>query len=576
VLGLGACSSRPAPTPLAPTPAPVAAAPERDSLALVDSLLASLTLEQKAAQVVMPLVSGAYAAADDSALQVALRWVDSLGVGGLVVSGGSPFDIAEKLNALQRRSRVPLLVSADLEWGAGMRLRGGTAFPMMMAIGATGNPADAYMIGEAAALEGRAVGIQVNFAPDADLNNNPLNPIINVRSFGESPAAVAPLVEAYVRGLEDHGMIATLKHFPGHGDTREDSHIGLPVVMTSYQHLDSAEFVPFRAGIRAGAGAIMSAHIALPAVTGSDDPATLSSAVLTGLLRDSLRFQGLVVTDALTMGAITTRFGAADAAARAFAAGSDLLLMPSDADSAVLGVTAAVADGRVPLARLDQSVRRLVLMKWRLGLFARRTVSLDSLPETVGARRFRDEARDLAVRALTLVRDSGSVLAGLRARRSRIALIAYGDELNANVGSVVADVLRHGGDTVGYFRLWPMSGTLSYDSARATLARGREAVFITDVRPLTARGTIALPDSMADLIAATDRRRPTVLVSLGSPYLLDQTTAKSYLLAWSGVTAAERAVGLALLGTVPIGGHLPIRLPPAYPVGWGLQLPTVP
>src|SRR3989441_4999760 len=239
----------------------------------VDSLLASLTVRQQVGQLVIPWLSGSYTALDDSLFQVAARWVDSLEVGGLIISVGSPLDIAAKLNALQRRSRLPLLVSADLEWGAGMRVVGATAFPQIMAVGATGEPRDAYTIGEAAAIEGRAVGIHVNFAPDADLNNNPLNPIINVRSFGEDPRAVAHLVQEYVRGLQDHGMLATLKHFPGQGDTRQDSHIGLPVITADYLRLDSLELVPFRAGIAAGARAGVSAPHALPALPGAGGPA---------------------------------------------------------------------------------------------------------------------------------------------------------------------------------------------------------------------------------------------------------------------------------------------------------------
>src|SRR6266568_3970553 len=256
----------------------------------IDSLLNSLTVREKVAQLVMPRLSGSYTALDDSLFQVAARWVDSLEIGGVIVFAGSPFDIATKLNALQRRSRVPLLVSADLEWGAGMRVVGGTSFPHIMAVGATGDPHDAYTIAAAAASEGRAVGIHINFAPDADVNNNPANPIINTRSFGEDPRAVSRLVREYVRGLHEYGMLATIKHFPGHGDTQTDSHIGLPVIAAGYPRLDSLELVPFRAGIAAGADVVMSAHIAFPALTGSNDPGTLSAAVLTGLLRDSLHF----------------------------------------------------------------------------------------------------------------------------------------------------------------------------------------------------------------------------------------------------------------------------------------------
>jgi beta-N-acetylhexosaminidase len=536
----------------------------------VDSLLGSLTTRQKVSQLVVPWLPGAYAALDDSLFQVAARWVDSLEIGGLIVSVGSPLDIAAKLNALQRRSRLPLLVSADLEWGAGMRVVGATTFPMIMAVGATGDPRDAYAIGAAAATEGRAVGIHVNFAPDADVNNNPANPIINTRSFGEDPRAVSRLVAAYVRGLRDHGMLATLKHFPGHGDTQMDSHIGLPLITAGYDRLDSLELVPFRAGIAAGADVVMSAHIIFPDFTGPEQPATLSAAVLTGLLRDSLGFQGLVVTDALEMGAIVSRYGAAEATVRSFLAGADLLLMPADPDTAVSALTAAVASGRIAAPRLDASVRRVLQIKQRLGLFEQRTVPLDSIMPVVGSKRFQDAANDIAVRALTLVRDAGGPLRALRARRSRLALVAYGDELNSYVGQRVLEQLRQNGDTVEFFRLWPMSGASSYDSARAVIARAPATVFAANVRPISGRGTIALPDSFAQLVMATDSARPTVLVSLGSPYLLTQTpTVKSYLIAWSGVRASERAVGLALLRKVPITGRLPISLPPAYRIGAG-------
>ena len=554
--------------PLPRLPSPVATVS-------VDSLLAHLTVRQQVGQLVIPWLSGSYTALDDSLFQIAARWADSLEVGGLIISVGSPFDIAAKLNALQQRSRLPLLVSADLEWGAAMRVVGATAFPQIMAVGATGDPHDAYTIGAAAAVEGRAVGIHVNFAPDADVNNNPANPIINIRSFGEDPRTVSRLVAEYVRGLHEHGMLATLKHFPGHGDTQTDSHIGLPIITAGYARLDSLELVPFRAGIAAGADVVMSAHIAFPALTGSNEPGTLSAAVLTGLLRDSLRFPGLVATDALTMGAIVAKYGAGEATVRAFLAGSDLLLMPADPDSAVRAMTAAVATGRVTSERLAQSVRRVLEIKRRLGLFERRTVALDSIPPVVGSKRFQEAANDVAVRSLTLVRDVGGRLHALRAHRGRVALIAYADEASSGIGQLLTDLLRQGGDTVEYFRLWPMSGTLSYDTARATIARAPATVFVANVRPISGKGNIALPDSLAQLITVTDAARPTVLVSLGSPYLLNQTPAvRSYLIAWSGVRASERAVALALLGRVPIGGHLPARIPPDYPLGWGVTVPA--
>jgi beta-N-acetylhexosaminidase len=351
------------------------------------------------------------------------------------------------------------------------------------------------------------------------------------------------------------------------------------VITADYARLDSVELIPFRAGIAAGARVVMSGHIAFPAFTGSDEPATVSAAVMTGLLRDSLGFQGLVVTDALSMGAIASRYGSGEASVRALLAGSDLLVMPADPDAAVTAVAAAVAAGRVTTARLDASVRRVLEIKRRLGLFQRRTVPLDSIMRIVGAKANQDLANDMAGRALTLVRDTAGTLARLRATRSRIAVITYGDELNSFVGQRIVEALNKGGDTVTSFRLWPMSGTQSYDSARAAIARAPTVIFAANVRPISGRGTIALPDSLARLIGATDSAKPTVLVSLGSPYLLAQApTVKSYLIAWSGVRAAERSVGRALLGWAPIGGRLPIRIPPGYPIGHGIVFPdsTVP
>lgn len=540
----------------------------------VDSVLAGLSDSQKVGQLIVPWLSGAYTALDDSTFLEAARWVDSLHIGGIIISVGPPLEIAAKLNALQSRSALPLLISADLEWGAAMRVVGATAFPQIMAAGATGDPNDGYTIGTAAAIEGRAVGIHVNFAPDADLNNNPANPIINTRSFGEDPRAVSLLVTAYVRGVREQGMLATLKHFPGHGDTETDSHLGLPIIRSDYAKLDTVELVPFRAGIAAGADIVMSAHIAFPALTGGDDPGTLSPAVLTGLLRDSLHFRGMVVTDALTMGAIVAKYGAGEAAVRAFVAGSDLLLMPASPDSALSAMLAAVASGRISRERLDSSVRRLLEIKRRLGLFEHRTVPLEKVMETVGTRRWQRAAEDIAVRSITLVRDTAGTVQSLRTRRTRLALVTYADEATPSVALHLAEVLRANGDTVDYFRLWPMSGPASYDSARSVLARAPVVVFASNVKPIAWKGSIALPDSLAALITATDSVKPTVLVSFGSPYLLNQTpTVKSYLIAWSGVRVAERAAARALLGLSPIHGHLPIRIPPGYPVGWGIVMP---
>ncbi|HET7042838.1 MAG TPA: glycoside hydrolase family 3 N-terminal domain-containing protein, partial [Gemmatimonadales bacterium] len=357
----------------------------------LDDLVATLTPRQKLAQLVMPWVPGSYAAFDDSTLARAAGWVDSLQLGGIIIAGGSPIDIAVKLNWLQRRSALPLLVGADLEGGSAFRFNGGTPFPTNMGIAAGGTVLDAYEVGRITALEGRAVGVHLAFAPVADVNNNPANPIINTRSFGEDPARVARLVTATVRGIQEHGMIATVKHFPGHGDTGTDSHIALPVIPYGWPRLDSIELVPFRAAVQAGVGAVMSAHIAMPGVdSGAERPASLSPEIVTGILRDSLAFHGIVVTDALNMAGVSTD-GGASASVRALLAGADLLLQPADPRAALDSLEQAYRDSRITIERIDQSVRRILALKMRLGLFRQRTVDVEAIPATVGRLEFKAE-----------------------------------------------------------------------------------------------------------------------------------------------------------------------------------------
>ena len=540
--------------------------------AWIEARLDSLSLRDRVAQLVMPWIPGSYAAFDDDAFRRYQGWVDSLHVGGIIISIGSPVDVAAKLNQLQQRSTLPLLIAADLESGASFRLAGATPFPTNMGVGATGSDLDAYEMGRITALEGRAVGIHLAFAPVADINNNPDNPIINTRSFGEDPQAVARLVVAAVRGMQEHGMLATVKHFPGHGDTGTDSHIALPVITGDWARLDSVELVPFRAAIKAGVAAVMSGHLATPGIdNGLTRPATLSPGILTGLLRDSLAFGGLAVTDALNMGGIVNGYGAGEAAVLALLAGSDLLLQPADPRVAIDAVVHAVETGRVTTERVNASVRRVLALKYDLGLFRQRQVPLDNVPWVVGSRAFQDEARAIAQRSLVLVRDSLGLVDSLRASRRRLALVAFGDENNPAAGVTLAGELRAGGDTVAFFRLWPASGPASYDSAAALIANSGAAVFAAQVRATAWRGTITLPDAFAALVDSTSLRQPTLLISLGSPYLLTQAPdVGSYLLAWIATPLSEQAVARALLGQAAITGRLPISLPPWYVVGQGM------
>jgi len=568
VIVLAACGRA---APVSP-PEPAQFPPRVEVPVDVGALLDGLSVRDKIAQLVVPWIPGSYAAFDDDAFRRMQEWVDSLHIGGLLVSVGSPLDVAAKLNRLQERSQLPLLITSDLEAGTSIRLNGGTPFPPNMGVGAAGKDTNAYELGRITALEGRAVGIHLAFAPVADVNNNPANPIINTRSFGEDPAAVARLVAAEIRGLEDHGMLSGAKHFPGHGDTGTDSHISLPVSHLDWPRLDSVELVPFRSAIAAGVTSIMSAHVALPRLDGGLlRPGTVAPNILTGILRDSLGFKGLVVTDALNMGGVANLYGA-EAAVRAFLAGADILLQPADPKTAINAMMAAMARGEISRERLDRSVRRVLEIKRRLGLFQRRTVPLDSIPSVVGRAEFQAAARAMASESIVMVKDVGGTVHSLKRTRPSLSLISYGEEESRSLGNTLAGELRARGFPVSVFKLWPASGPASYDSAAAVMARNSVAVFATADRPLAGRGTVGLPDAVMQLIDATARQQPTILVSLGNPYQISALpNVGSYLIGWRANSVTEQAVARALAGETPISGRLPISIPPRYPRGWGVQ-----
>ena len=538
--------------------------------------LAALSVRDKVAQLVMPWIGGEYWSTDDSAMSAALRLVLEQHVGGFVVGlGGSAYDLAAKFNALQRASPLPLLVAADLESGPSARIRGGTSFPVNMALGASSRELDAYDVGRIVALEARAVGIQMDFAPVVDVNNNPANPIINVRSFGEDPARVGFLASEFVRGLREHGMMATAKHFPGHGDTGTDSHIALPVITAGRPRLDSVELAPFRTAMAADVDAVMTGHIAMPGLTGgSDVPATLSATVLDTLLRGELGFRGLVVTDALNMGAIVSRYGAGNAAVLALKADADILLMPADPATAIDAVTRAVERGEVSEARLDSSVARVLAAKLRAGLFHRRTVDLGAIASAVGTLAHEALADSIARRSIVLVKDSLG-LVPLDPARRRIAVVSYGTELETSVGNTFLATLRTDATLrPRTFRIWPSSGPASYDSVRVMAAQSDLVVVLVSAHPAAWRpSAVSMPDSLAALVGQLSRSGASVVtIAMGSPYLFAQVPdSPGYLVAWSDDEPAERAAADALLGRSAISGRLPVALPPWFAIGTGLQ-----
>jgi beta-N-acetylhexosaminidase len=514
------------------------------------------------------------------------QWIERDHVGGVVMSLGSPLEVAAKVNAMQRLAlasgpRLPLLVSCDLEPGLG-RFEGGiftpqlwsagtaTVLPTNMAIGAGGREDDAFAAGEIIAREARAAGIHVNFAPVVDVNNNPSNPVINVRSFGEDAPTVARLSAAFVRGTQGAGVAAVVKHFPGHGDTDTDSHVALPVVRSDRARLDAVELVPFRAAIEAGAVGVMTAHIALPAVEGDSTPATLSRRVMTGLLRDTLHFGGITFTDAMTMEGVGKGYTIERSAPLALTAGDDVLLMPSDVPKAIDAVVRSVESGQIPRERVDAAVRQVLELKARSGAVARPLVSLEELREVVGAPAHWERARAIAERAITLLRDSaGLVPAGAGA----ITAVVYAPDNEVTAGTSFVAELRAGGGRVRDFRVSPRTSPATLDSMAQAARAGDRLVVMTYTRTFEGAGRLAIPAHVAGWIdAQAAGGTPTIVVAGGNPYVIRQfPRVGSYLVTYGRGDALERAAARAVLGKAPITGHAPITLPGFFKRGDGIQ-----
>ena len=602
---LGACASAPSssgsgsgeilPATTTPaTPAATAASPavpthrllplDREARAWVDSTLAAMTLRERAAQLIMPWMSGKFTPVDSEEWRSLVRWVDA-GVGGIVVSIGPPVALADKLNRLQRAAEVPLLIATDMEHGPGQRLEGGvvlpygmdmgggTSFPPVMAVGATGDPELAYELGRVTAQEARAVGIHLNFAPVVDVNNNPLNPIINTRSYGGDPATVARFVAQHVRGLQDHGLLATAKHFPGHGDTSGDTHLELQILRIGSERAHAVELVPFEAAIDADVSAVMTAHIAFPALAGDPElPATLSPRMLDSLLIGELDFDGLVVTDALNMGAIVRGYGPVEAPILALEAGADILLMPLDPFPVIEGLAAAVESGRVTEQRLNRSVRKILEAKARVGLHRQRTVDAERVADVVGSEAHRALADRVAEQSITLVRDDEGLVPLPTGGATDVLSITYSDDISPFAANVLHRELAA---AVPGLRRIVLEGPAP-EAVLDSVAREAEAadlvLFVADVRVRSGKGSVAVDPAVAERIRRIAADRPVVMVSMGNPYLLQQIPeADAYLLAWGSGEASQRAAARALSGEEAITGRLPIPIPPLYEVGAGLE-----
>jgi len=529
-----------------------------------------MTIRDEVAQLIVVPFSGQPLNPRTKAYREFVKLVANDHVGGMIlvnvtqgrlVQKAEPLAVAAFLNQMQRLAKVPLLVSADLERGASMRLNATTVFPHAMAFAAAQDPGAAKTEGEVTAREARAVGIHWVFYPVADVNNNPDNPIINIRSFGENPAEVSKYVDAFIDGAhadKSNLILTTAKHFPGHGDTSTDSHMNLATITADRERLDKVEFAPFRSAIEHGVDSIMTAHIAVPALDDSGLPATLSPKILTGILREQLGFKGIVVTDALEMGGIAKGFKQGEAAVRALEAGADVLLMPTDPHAVIEAVTAAVQSGRISKKRLEVSVERLLAAKARVGLVWPSTVDLEKVTVILNSPESNAAAQAVADRSVTLVKGGASL-----GDPAKACFLALAESRTSPQGQAFStEILKRAPGA--HVAILNSQMTAEEVAVADQQASGCETTVVAAFVSVAAyRGNVALggvfPGLMERLIGSG---KPVSLVSLGNPYLLRNFTGVSnYMTTFSTVPPSEVAAVKVLFGEIPALGKMPVTIP---------------
>ncbi len=537
----------------------------------VDRQLASMTLREKAAQMIMIRAYGQHQHPRSAVHRQLLDAVGKDRIGGIVVFDSDIGSLPPLLAELQDSAQIPLLVAADLERGAAFRIRRGTVpLPYAMAIGATGSEDLAETAGVITGREARALGIHWVFAPVADVNITPTNPVINVRSFGEDPEQVARLTAAFVRGARSAGVLTTAKHFPGHGDTTVDSHDALPTVAVDRERLDAVELKPFRAAIDAGVDAIMLGHLAVPALDASGTPASLSVPMVDGLLRGEMGFRGLVVTDAMEMKGVRADWPGL-AVVQAVAAGADMVLLPPDHRLAIDALERAVADGTLPEARIEDAARRVLESKARLGLHHARKPRPTALREDIARPEDMAHAEAIARASITLVRNRGGILPLHAETPLRILHLTLTDGRSTSTASTVQAGLTARGISTERFRFGPEITDASIDLVIEAVG-GASHILVSAVFSATSSGLSASQRALLDRL--DDAPAPLIVLSLDSPYVLTALPdVPVYLCTYGSVEMGQRAAVAGLFGEADIDGTLPVSLPGHHSRGHGIVLP---
>jgi beta-N-acetylhexosaminidase len=570
-----------------------------------EKTLHKLTLEEKVGQVFMIWCRASFLNEENPEYLQLKEAIQKYHVGSFAMTvhvdgpyllRSEPYEAAELLNRMQSDSKLPLLFAADFERGVPMRLMGATIFPHAMAFGGDGKLEDAENFGRITAKESRAIGIHWNFFPDADVNSNPANPIINTRSFGEDPKQVGDLVTAYIKGAHEGGMLTTVKHFPGHGDTATDSHLGVASVNVDRAHLDSIELPPFRQAIAAGVDSVMVAHVTVPAL--DSDPnhvATISPAIVSDLLQKQLGFKGIVVTDALDMAALTHLFSSdiGRAAVEAFKAGNDLLLIPADFPASYKSMIQAVQSGEISRERLDHSVLKILEIKASLGLQDARLVDLTEVGKIVGKPEHLAFGQKAAEDAVTLVRDNGKVLplkskgtvkGGLpyttqEETHNQVLAVLFSDDVRTESGRAFSrEFLARVPDARVMF-VDPRFAAGMSDEILKAVDQAQTVIAAVYVVPSAGKmgNTVGMADATGVLLQQMldHAAGKTAVVAMGNPYLAaDFPKIENYMCTFSNASVSEIAAVKALFGETAIHGHLPVTIPSIAVRGSGIERPA--
>jgi beta-glucosidase-like glycosyl hydrolase len=538
--------------------------------------LSRMTLEEKIGQMVACRYSGNFVNKNSETFQNLKTMIVEYKIGGIIIFGGEVYESAVLTNSFQELAEVPLLVASDFERGAGNQIGGATLFPPIMGLGAADSEELAYAMGKITAKEGRAMGIHMTYAPVVDVNVNPDNPIINTRSVGEEPELVSRIAEAFIQGCQDFGLIATAKHFPGHGDTDLDSHSVLATIDGDRDRLNRIELFPFQRAIDAGVQAIMTAHLRIPALDPTPDlPATLSKPIMTDLLRKEMGFKGLIVTDSMGMGGVTTLYSPEEAALKAVKAGVDMLLLPPTPKEVIRSLIRAVKNGEIQESRIDMSVKRILEAKARLGLYRAKLVDVGSLDRKIGAKGNLLQAEKTFDSSITLVKNEGNVVP-LSAGLQKIAVFSLSSDSGGYfAGRAFVRAMKRRVPRAFEFYAEASTGAEYIAEAVEKIEDVDIVVLGLFSRVSASKGTVGLSEKHIDLIkqlAAGEKR--VVVISFGSPYFLRHfKDVDVYLCAYRYADQSQLSAVKALFGEIDIVGKLPVSIPGVFPIGHGLKIP---